>query len=169
MNWPLFIKLCRDLKQRISILFALVLVLAVGVSSYVSMAGIYNDLNGARANYYHKYKLADFTLDIKRAPEASTKLVDDLPNIFRLRSRLKVLTMVTLPEKSYFKLQQAIPGEVLSLPVPRQNIINDVKLFKGRWFSSPYAREVIVDQQFANARKLLPGDKIKVRLPDKRA
>jgi putative ABC transport system permease protein len=163
---PFLLKLFRDLWQRIGTITALVLILAVGVSSYISMAGVYHDLNNARANYYHRYNLASFMIDLESAPETAITPLTHLPNILRLRTRIRTPVMVNLPQKSYHKIPHPIPGEALSLPTTPKNIINNIKLYKGSWFSSPYAREVIIDEQFANARHLVPGDRIKVLLPD---
>lgn len=166
VNKPLARKLLRDLWQRKGALFALILVLIIGVANYVGMKGVAIDLDSARANYYYNYNLASFTLDLKRASEAEVKRLENLPNIIRLRSRVKTDAMVMLPPKSYIKNPRLIPGTAMSLPVPRRNIVNNIKLVTGTWFSSPYAREVIVDQQFAKARHLQVGDRIEVRLPD---
>jgi len=169
INKPLTYKLFRDLWQRRGTLLALIFVLAVGVSSYVGMAGVYQALNGARARYYAKYNLANFEMDIKRAPETAVKQLNQehLPNVLKLRSRIKEYGMANLPFKSYYGIPKPIPAEVLSLPVPRRDLINNVKLYKGRWFSDSYAHEVILDEQFAEARHLVPGDMLTVRLPTK--
>jgi putative ABC transport system permease protein len=167
INLPLTKKLVRDLWHRGGMISTLVLVLAVGVSTYVGMAGVYQNLNDAKAQYYAKYNLADFTIDLKRAPVTAAESLGHIPNVFHLRTRIKTATVVNLPAKSYAGIQRPIPGVALSLPVPRRDVIDNVMLYSGRWFSSPYAREIIVDQQFAHARHLTLGDKIKIRLPDK--
>jgi len=147
---------------------AVACVLAVGVSSYVGMAGVYQDLNLAKTNYYRNYHLTHFILDIKRAPETAVQQLQNISNVSRLRDRIKTQTMVTLPANSYQTgIKMPIPGEILSLPVPKRDIINDIMLYKGKWFSDPYAHEVILDEQFAEAHHLKPGDRITVRLPDK--
>ncbi len=115
----LFYKLWRDLWQRRWTLLALIMVLTVGVGNYTGMTGVYQDLNVARNNYYHKYNLADFAINLKRAPEITVPLPQNTPNILRLRSRIKTEIMLALPNTT-----QLIPGNAVSLPVPRQNIIN---------------------------------------------
>jgi putative ABC transport system permease protein len=167
INFPLTKKLFRDLWHQIGMMIALVLVLAIGVSAYVGMAGVYQNLNNARAKYYNQYNLADFTIDLKRAPETAAKSLGHTPNVLHLRTRIKTDVVVNLPTKSYKNIQRPIPGVALSLPTPRHKVINDVMLYSGRWFSSSYAYEIMLDQQFAQARHLVPGDRIKVRLPDK--
>ncbi len=162
INKVLFYKLWRDLWQRRWTLLTLIMVLTVGVGNYTGMAGVYKDLNVARNNYYHKYNLADFAINLKRAPEIAVPLLQNTPNILRLRSRIKTEIMLALPNTI-----QLIPGNAVSLPVPRQNIINNLKLVRGTWFSSDYAHEAIIEKQFADARHIHIGQRIEVRLPDK--
>ena len=162
VNKALTHKLLRDIWQRRGTLFALVLVLAVGVGNYIGMAGIYRDLDNARADYYSRYNLTDFTIDVKRAPETAVDGLGNIPNVLRLRNRISTDVMVRLPSD----VDQLIPGIAVSLPVPKRDIINDVKLITGTWFTSSYAKEVILEQQFAKARHLRVGDRIKLRLPD---
>lgn len=166
-NYPLFLKLIRDLWQRRLTLFVLILIIAIGIGSYIGMAGVYQDLDSACKEYFHAYRLADFTLDLKRAPETVLTTLKDLPNLQRLNPRIRTAVMVNLPRGYYSGLVKPIPGVALSLPVPQKPIINDVYLYTGRWFSSPTAAEVILDQQFAKAKQLKAGDRITVRLTDK--
>ena len=167
INRALTFKLFRDLKQRLGTLIALLFVLAIGVGAYTSMASVYFDLDNARADYYQRYNLADFTIDLKRAPEAILYSLEHLPNILRLYSRVKTEVMVNLPVTAYSKNKQLLPGVAISLPVPRQNLVNNIKLIRGTWFSDSYAREVILNEQFAQAQHLNIGDRINVRLPEK--
>lgn len=161
LNKPLLIKLLRDLWARKGTLFALIMILATGVACYTGMAAVYQDLDNARAEYYHKYNLADFTLDLKRAPITATYKLENLPNVLRLRKRIKINAVATLPKKA-----DPIPCVVMSLPVPKRNVINNVRMIRGMWFSNPHANEILVNQQFMQARHLQIGDRIKVRFPD---
>lgn len=167
VNKLLFLKLIRDFWQNRGTIFAVVMILAVGVCSYVGMAGVYLDLEDARMKYYDKYNLADFTLDLKRAPQDSVSSLRSTQNVLRLRSRIKLDVMAMLPDKAYKSgIVKLIPGTVMSLPYPERNIVNNVRKVTGTWFSSSYAQEIIVDHQFATARGLKVGDRISVRLPD---
>ncbi|GAG92954.1 unnamed protein product, partial [marine sediment metagenome] len=163
VNKPLAAKLFRDLWMRRGTLLALILVIAVGIANYIGMAAVYRDLDSARTNYYNKYNLADFTIDIKRASEAAVNTIPYIPNVLHLRKRIRTDVMMRVPGAE----NRLIPGIAVSLPVPRRDIINNVKLINGAWFTDPYAKEVILDEQFAKARDLNIGDRVKVRLPNK--
>jgi putative ABC transport system permease protein len=159
VNFPLFKKLGRDLWQRKLTIVAILAVIAIGVGSYTGMSGVYYDLKTASNNYYQQYHLADFSLDLKSAPVTLTKNLTDLPNILRLQPRVKTDTMVSFVGGAY------VPGTALSLP-ENSAAINSIKLITGTMASSDYAREVILEHQFAQAWHLKVGNHITVRLPD---
>lgn len=155
-------KLMRDLLERKWSLLALAAIAAVGVGVYVSMAAVYLDLDDAKTRYYSGYHLADFSVRLKRAPEWTAASVANLPNIIRVRGRVKMEILV-YPEGSYKPIQ----GMAISMPVTKNPAVDDILLNTGAWFSSAEAREVIADDQFASAHNLKPGDRIKMLLLDK--
>jgi putative ABC transport system permease protein len=150
-------------------LLALIFILATGVTSYVGMMGVYHDMDLAQTRYYQQYHLADFTLDVKRAPSSAVNSLMDLPNVERLRARIRTPIIVSSTPYDGKKRdkQFSVPGEAVSLPVPRRSIINDLQLHSGRFFSHTTAYEAIVEAQFAKAHHLVPGDRIQLRLPNK--
>jgi putative ABC transport system permease protein len=155
-------KLMRDLWHRKWALMALIAIVAVGVSTYVSMAAVYRDLDGARERYYTTYRLADFTVDLKRAPEWTVQEVSALPNVRQVRTRISQSVMFQLPGRN-----RPTPGRALSMPPERRPVLNDLLVRSGVWFSGPDAKEAILEHQFAQANDLKPGDRIKVLLMDK--
>ncbi len=158
----LFRKLLRDLIHRRWSLLALVLIIAVGVGVYVSMSSVYLDLDSARERYYNRYNFSHFSVNLKRAPEGSTRRISGLPNIVRVRDRIRQSALLDLD-----RTVKPLPGVALSLPQHRDNPIDGVMLRSGTWFSHPRAKEAILDHQFAKANQLKPGDRIKVTLVDK--
>ncbi len=162
VNRVLAHKLARDLLQRKGALIALVAIVAVGVGVFVSMSAVYKDLDGARQRYYNRNHLADFTVDLKRAPEWTIDAVGKFSNVRGVRGRIKQSVLVDLDTRA-----QPLPGMALSLPDDGQSIINGVMMRSGIWFSHNQAEEVILEHQFAQANHLVPGDRIKVLLLDK--
>ncbi len=162
VNRVLARKLVRDLLQRKGALIALVAIVAVGVGVFAGMSAVYKDLDGARERYYSRHHFADFTVDLKRAPEWTVEIVERLPNVRAVRGRIQQSVLVDLETRV-----QPLPGMALSLPNERRSIINGVMMRSGTWFSDDEADEVILDYQFAQANHLEPGDRIKVLLLDK--
>ncbi len=162
VNSVLARKLARDLWARKWSFAALAAMVAVGVAVFLSMVTVYRDLDGARERYYARYGLADFAVNLKRAPESTLETIRALPNVRAVRGRVRVDTLVYLDDR-----YRPTPGVALSLPPDRNPTIDDVLLVSGAFFSGSEAREVILDAQFAEAHDLVPGDRIKTLLLDK--
>lgn len=155
-------KLLRDLRQRKWSLIALIAMVTVGVGVYVSMAAVYLDLDGARIRYYSRYRLSDFSVDVKRAPEWTLEVVRSLPNVREIRGRVYQHVLLDL-ESSI----RPIPGVALSMPADGRDVIDGVMMRSGAWFSADDAKEAVLEHQFAQANRLGPGDRIRVTLLDK--
>mgnify|MGYP006305240051 FL=1 len=154
-------KLGRDLWQRKGAVLSLVVVVAIGVGFFISMAGVWRDLDGARARYYTEQRLADFTLDIKRMPVTALDHVRGAPNVSDLYGRVRVAALLDLPG-----VEEPVSGTAISLPEKRRPVLNDVLLRSGTWFSCEDDRQAILNESFARENGLQPGDRIKVLLPD---
>jgi putative ABC transport system permease protein len=155
-------KLLRDVRSRKVAFIALVAVVAVGVGIFVCMASVYLDLDGARDRYYRRYRLADFSVRLKRAPVTSVQSVETLPNVIEARGRVRLDVLIHLDGAS-----DSIQGIAVSTPERNNSPIYGILLYSGTWFSSEDAQEVVLDQQFAAAHNLRPGDRIKVLLVDR--
>ncbi|HPB32946.1 MAG TPA: ABC transporter permease, partial [Candidatus Sumerlaeota bacterium] len=81
MSFVLVKKVFRDLSQRMGALAALLLVVAVGVGTYVAMTSAFRDLDTARAEYYADLRLGDFILDVKRAPVNFVDTIREHPGV----------------------------------------------------------------------------------------
>lgn len=159
---PLQRKLIRDLWGRKGPLLALLVIMAIGVGAYVGTASVWQDLDGARRDYYRNQRLADFVVDLKRLPNWALAESAALPNIDALRGRVRQAVLLELPG-----VERPIPGAAISMPQRRRPVLNDVLLRSGSWFSAEGEREAIVDHAFAEAHGLRPGDRIKALLLDR--
>jgi len=162
VNRVLLRKLWRDLIHRKGAILALLAIMMVGAGVYILMASVYRDLDGARARYYRNQRLADFYVDLKRAPEWIVDEVVSMPNVRSVRGRVYFGMLIDLPD-----LNEPITGTAISMPVEPVPVINDILMRSGTWFSHEDAGEVILNESFANANGLRPGSRIKVVLLDK--
>jgi putative ABC transport system permease protein len=154
-------KLLRDLWARKGAFTALALIVTVGVGVHVSMASVFRDLDGARARYYRAQRLADFQVDLKRLPTAALARVSALPNVRLAQGRVSTSVLLDMPGRI-----EPISGTAISLPSPATPRLNDVVLVRGTHFSGRDDRETILNDAFAEANGLAPGDRIKVTLID---
>ena len=162
VNRVLLRKLGRDMLERTGALLALLVIVAIGVGIFVSMAAVYRDLEGARSRYYAAYQLADFSVDLKRAPMHVVAEVAALPNVRAARGRVHLGVRIDLPD-----VDQPISGTAISMPAQPVPVLNGIMSRKGTWFSDGQAKEAILDDAFASAHGLGPGSRIRVVLLDK--
>lgn len=155
-------KLRRDLWHRKGSLLALVAIVGVGVGVFAGMVAVYIDMEGAKQRYYTRCRMADFTVDLKRAPDWTLNVVRRLPNVAAARGRIHQAVMLDLKSRV-----RPVPGLALSMPAERSLVVNDILMRSGVWFSDGEAREVILDHRFAQANGINIGDRIKVLLRDK--
>lgn len=155
-------KLIREVMQRKGSLLALVGIMTVGIGVFVGMAGMYRDLERSRDRYYRDYRLADFTVDLKRAPLWVVDEARKLPNVRAAEGRIKIAVRIDLPN-----LDEPISGTAISMPGDRRPVLNGLLLRTGAWFSGENDREVILNESFARENRLEPGSRIKVLLLDK--
>jgi len=112
--------------------------------------------------HYRDYRLADFTVDLKRAPAWAVSACEDIPNVRALRGRVSFSVLLDLPEHP-----EPVSGTAISMPPVRRPVLNDTLLRSGAWFSGPDAKEAILNDAFAKANGIRPGDRIRVLLLDK--
>jgi putative ABC transport system permease protein len=150
-------KLFREIFRMKGQAVAIALIIACGVSSWVSVLIAYRGLKGTRDAYYREYRMADVFAPVKKAPRAIIDRLEEIEGVRRVRPRIVFEVSIDLPE-----LTEPCFGRVLSLPDEETRVINGVYLVKGRWFSGDGNREVILGARFAREHGLDPGDRIEV-------
>jgi putative ABC transport system permease protein len=156
-------KLARDLYRSKWLLLAITCIIAVGVMCFVSMQSAYHNLDRAKQRYYQQCRMADFWIDLKKAPLTELAALGRLPGITEIHSRIQFFAIVDLPD-----VVRPINVQVLSLPDRRQGVINDVVLQRGHYFTERRDNEVIVNDTFARAHGLMPGDWVHLLLNNRR-
>lgn len=145
-------KLLRDLWGASGRLLAIICILGVGVSCYVALGSGYKNLNAARQDYYTLCRMADFSLDLKKAPVSAIASLGQLEGVLDLRPRIQFRATVDLESQG-----EPSNGIVLSLPNQRKAVINDILIRQGGYFTNLRENEVIVNDKFARQHGLVPG------------
>jgi len=159
-------KLRRDLVaswSSVLLLLAIISIIAVGVACFVSMGAAYNNLTEAKRRYYGQCRMADFWIDLKKAPLTELEALAELPGVAAIRPRIGFYATVDLD-----RVEKPLNGLVLSLPDRREPVINDVVLQRGGYFTDRRENEVVVNEAFAAYHKLKPGDWIRLVLNNRR-
>jgi putative ABC transport system permease protein len=161
-------KLLRDIARLRASILGILAIIALGVACLVALASSYFNLEQARQAYYEQSRLADFWIDVRRAPLAVLDEMARTPGVLALQARIVADTTVTLQG-----VDEPITARVVSLPAENGPIINDVVLIRGSRFAlqapgSLKRGEVLLNDAFARARRLAPGDTIHVLLNERR-
>jgi len=145
-------KLRRELVLSRGMLAAILAIVAVGCGCFVGMLSTYQSLQLARIDYYSRCRMADFWIDLKKAPLTDVKRLTDVAGVSEIRHRISFPVVVDLPEA-----EAPIGGQVLSLPPDPEPVINGIVLERGGYFTRERRNEVIVSDKFAQARRISPG------------
>lgn len=148
-------KLIRDAFYMRGQIFAITLVLACGIATYVTMRSAYQSLVRARSEYYSSYRFADVFTHVKRAPEPVAAAISAIPGVAAVQTR--VLMDVTLDVPG---LAEPATGRLISIPGRRMPILNDLFLREGRYIELGQRGEVLASEAFASANDLGVGDSI---------
>ena len=156
-------KLLRDLRRTVFLVLAITGIIATGVACFVSMRASYNNLVIARDSYYTQCRMADFWIDLKKAPLSEVALLGELPGVTEVQPRIQFFATVDLEASP--SLLNAL---VLSMPDRRRETINDIVVRQGSYFTPTRANEVIVNEDFALRNSIRPGDWIHLLLNNRR-
>ena len=146
-------KLLRDLRTLRGQVIAIVLIVACGIASMVTMTSTYQSLLLSQEQYYSQYRFAEVFGQLRRAPEGVMAQIREIPGVGQARSR--VVETVTLDVPG---LEDPATGRLISLPEQRQPVLNDIALQSGRYFQPGRANEVIASPAFVAANHLALGD-----------
>ncbi len=156
-------KRMRDLLRARGMLLAVAAIVATGTGSFIGMLGTFNNLDDARASYYAECRMADFWIDLKKAPVAEVRKLATLPGISELRDRMTFPAILDLPD-----VPQPINMLVVSMPREQAPVINNILVREGTYFTENRRNEAILSEQFAEARGIHPGDTINLILDGQR-
>lgn len=150
-------KLLRELARLGGQIATIALVVASGVTSFISLRGTYASLEASRLAYYDRQRFADVFARLERAPESLARELESIPGIAAIETR--VAEDVTLPIEG---MARPAYGRLLSLPSEREPRTNAIYLRSGRLPERGRDDEVVLLESFANAHGLRPDDTVPV-------
>ncbi len=156
-------KLLREVRGQVTMLLAITSIIAVGSMCFVYMRASYHNLTLAKFRYYTQCRMADFWIEMKKAPLAELDRLEQIPGVTAIRPRIQFNATVDLE-----RVPQPLNGMVLSLPDVREPVINDVVILSGGYFTDRRDNEVIVNSSFAKAHAIKPGQTIHLILNNRK-
>ncbi len=156
-------KLRRELFAAKGVLAAIIGIIVIGISCFVSMASVYFNLEQSRRSYYAQCRMADFSVELKKVPLSELDRLNEIAGISEILPRITFQVTVDLEE-----VEKPLSGLVISLPAHPAPIINSVVLRRGGYFTGRRREEVIVNDAFARQHHIGPGDRIHLLLNNRR-
>lgn len=150
-------KLLRDLVRLAGPSFAVALVVASGITAYVTLRGAYLSIEQARDGFYARSHFADVFARVERAPLSVADRIAALPAVEEIEARVSDEVVVDVPG-----FDEPVRGRLLSVRTDNRGL-DRLTLREGR-MPAPHARragsdaEVVLSEAFALAHDLHPGD-----------
>jgi len=155
------LKLFRDLKAAKYQFGAVALVIALGIASFVGPFGAYQNLDRALESYFQRFDMADFWLSVDSLNERAVRQMDDIPGV---TAQGRILADVVIETGGAGG--ERVTGRVAGLPEQGHPAVNNLEIVEGAYFSQNWAREILVEERFAEFHKLKPGDWLALRVGD---
>lgn len=153
-------KLLRDLATLRGQVVTIGLVVACGISSYVTLQSAYDSLLYSRDKYYQDYRFADLFATLKAAPRVLSERLGRIPGVARVDTRISEVALVPLTT-----MTRPVSGAVVGLASNEHGSrLNDVHIVSGRELDAARPTEILVLDAFARAHGIAPGDTIPVIL-----
>lgn len=146
-------KLVRDLLGMKGQAFAIGMVLGSGIAMYVAYLSNFDSLQRTRAAYYDRFRFAKVFASCKRAPLRLEERLRDVPGVASVSTRVVVDVTLDLPD-----VAEPVKGRLIAVPAEGRPALNDLFLRRGRWIEPGRGEEVLVNEPFALAHRLEPGD-----------
>lgn len=148
-------KLVRDLGRMRAQILAIVMVVACGVASYVSMLSVHASLSRSGEAYFERSRFPDLYATVNRAPESVAARMREIPGVEVVEPRIVEDVTLDVPGMT----EPAI-GRLVSIPSGRQPELARLHLRRGRWIAPGRTGEVLVHEAFANSHGIGPGDRL---------
>lgn len=151
----LHMKLFRDIWHMRGQMISIALVVAAGIAVFVGSLSTYRSLLLAQTMYYDRQRFGDVFVSLERAPASLEERIADLPGINEVETRIVQEVSLDMPD-----LDEPAIGRLVSVPRNKPPKQNDLFIKEGRTLDPARADEVLVNEPFAKAHKLRPGNTI---------
>ena len=142
---------------------AIAMVIVSGVGIFIMSLSTLDSLYETRETYYRDNHFAHIFASLKRAPLSLVKRIEQIPGVDKVETR--VVAYVNLDVEGF---EDPISGHILSLPENSRGLLNQIYLREGRLPEPGRDNEIVLSEEFVQAHKLQPGDKISATINGRR-
>ncbi len=147
-------KTLRDMRASWAQTLALIIIVALGIASLVSMAGAYRDLSSSYQRTYDTLHFADVSFTVQAAPASVVDEVAAVAGVQVAAGRLVVDSGYELPDGD------PIRSRLIGLPPDGQPPVNALYIREGRFLTPDDKDSALVESHFADYYKLKVGDEV---------
>lgn len=149
----LFRNLLRDIKKSKGQFLSILIIVILGVTFYTGINSMFRNLSNSSIKYYQEYRLADIWVDLYKAPIGAKEKIESLSYVNESTGRIVNDASINISgENGTVRL--------ITLPDTKKDIVNDIVIKAGRYFSEGDSNQCLVDQDFFKANNLELGDYI---------
>lgn len=153
----LLLKTWRDISARKGQFIALIVLVALGITSYVAFISGYEDLKTSTKETYARLKFADFTVQVLNAPASVVPKIEKVPGVAAVQGRLVVDTLLDLSDKEQSTVR------IIGLPPNRRPAVDDVVLIEGSYVGEGRNEGVLHNKYAIDAGKDV-GELVTIRV-----
>ena len=151
--WIFLKKFYRDLGESKGQFLSVLAVVMIGVMFYTGMNTALMGVEGAGEKYFSEYRLADIWSTVIRAPEGAVDRIRSIPGVKTAQGRVVRDVRIDIQDRNAIV-------RLISLPEQRGEILNDILLTSGSYFSPEAGNQCIVSEKFFKANGLVMGQTI---------
>ena len=146
-------KLLRDLSRSRAQIISIAAVVACGVASVLAMRSTLDSMQHASESYYSVARFPNVFASLKRAPERVALRIMEIDGVSAVDTRVAFDALINVPG-----LSETAAGHFVSVPTDGQPLLSTLHLRRGRFLAPRAEDEVVINEHFAEANKLRPGD-----------
>lgn len=151
--WIFLKKFYRDLGESKGQFISVLAVVIIGVMFYTGLYSALESLSGAAESYFREYRIGDLWGSMYRAPEGIVKRIGAIPGVKMVTGRVVQDVRISMEKREAMV-------RLISLPDKKADIVNDIQLKSGSYFSGDGGNQCIVSEDFFKAHRLALGETI---------
>lgn len=149
------LKIMRDLWHLRGQVLAIAMVIASGVAVLVMSLSTQEALTQTADAYYERYAFGDVFAVLKRAPAHIASRIAAIDGVQTVQTRVVRFATLDIPG-----LAEPVLGQFVSIPENEPPLLNQLVLRAGRSVAPNRPDEVVLNEPFAEAHRLQPGDSL---------
>lgn len=158
-------KLLRTIRSTLGQFAASAIVVATGITAFVAMTAVSDNLIRSRDSFYRETEFADHFFHVVLAPEGILSRIEAVNGVLKATGRIQKDVPVLSGDDARTNLR------LVGYPLPAEGELSRIMVLKGRLFEKypeGGAVEVVLNPQFAKAHGLIPGDMLSIAAEGRR-